>query len=155
MALQTYNPNHPNASSGWVALTADAPFAGLDREVTIRDTALAVSGGVATTALITLPWAASVMHYGADGGNGTITAGLGLVRWSPLGSSAADAKLPGIASDITSSSGVEPAAPTTVDNTNKMGMLRCPPTRHKVRFTGLAGTSTTISFVAHYVRYRD
>lgn len=152
LALEAYNPSHPNASSGWVALTADAPFAGLEHSIHIRDTALAVAAGVATTALISLPWEPVVTHFGIDGANGTVTAGIGFLRWYPQGTVAADAKLPGIAADITSATVVEAAAPTSADNTNKMGIVTRAPGMHKIRFTDITGTATTLSFVAHYAR---
>lgn len=157
--LAVYNPSHPDAVSGWVALTADAPWPAGASVIHVRDTALVVTGttpnGVATTATITLPYRMYDMHFGADGGSGTLTAGEGRVLWIPKGTAAAAASCPQFANDITSSAEAVSANISKTADENKVGTVLNPPESHVVRFTGVTGTSApgTISFVAEYHIY--
>ncbi|NQW26215.1 MAG: hypothetical protein HQ473_07635 [Cryomorphaceae bacterium] len=96
MALQVYNPSHPDKDAeGWVLLTADAaiPTGIGPRIVKFRDPAVAITGvtpnGVAESGVISLPGSphgAALAHQalvGVVAADGTITALTGEMAWYP------------------------------------------------------------------------
>jgi hypothetical protein len=143
MALEVYNPSHPNASSGWVALTAANPWPLAD-VLHIRDTALALSGGVAETAVISLPGSAEHMIYGLSGANGTVTAGALEPRWQAKGVTYGANLNPEPAG---ATAAAIDAVPRSVADTNEYGIVAgyALPETFTIKATGIVGTATTLN----------
>jgi hypothetical protein len=140
MVLQVYNPSHADASSGWVALTAQAPWPNVDI-LHIRDTAATISAGTVEVGPIKLPWSPRHVIHGVDGGDGTITAGAGIIVALPKGSAAAITALP----RVDSASAISISTPRSTSNGNEYGNLANGPQDFYVQITSVAGTSTTLS----------
>lgn len=140
MATEVYHPSHPDSSSGWVALTARAPWPVGERTLRIRDTALALAGGVGRSAAITLPAPAYSMKVHIAGANGTFTGYTITFRLvDPTATYVADAE-PTFANDDTS--GMQ-SSPTIVADTNEAIEIPTPPLVHEVHLRGGGGTATT------------
>lgn len=152
MAAEVWNPRHSKNASGWVPLTSDDPWpkkagGGYADEIHIRDTALAIAGGIAQMGPIQLPWRPSVVRHGADGaagGAGTVTAGSGVLKTIPKGSAAATTILPMSSTTLETSS---PRFSATPDQ-NIIGVVANPPRDFWVRWFGLTGAATTLSVFA-------
>jgi len=140
MALEVYNPSHSQNSSGWVPLTARAPWPTGKRVLKIRDTALALSGGAARAAAITLPAPAYSMKVHVAAANGAFTGHTLTARFlDPAATYVADSE-PTFANDDTS--GMQ-ASPTIVGDTNEGIEIPTPPMTHEIHLRGGAGTATT------------
>lgn len=124
---------------GYTAGTTKIPQTEIDKKILhFRDLTLAVATAESTE--IELPSPARVVHHGIEGANGTVTAGSGRVHWVAKGASYAASLQPIVDSTMLGMT----SSPTTTAGTNKWGAFNNPPQRFLIRFTGLAGTATTI-----------
>lgn len=152
MALSVFHPSHPSASSGWVALTAAAPWPVGAKTLHIRDTALAISGvspgGVGTSDVITLPGPANWAIFTATEENGTNqTAGVLALQWIPK-----SAVFTNTGSEPTSAgataAGIDASIVMTgLGDANTFGIQTIMPESFQIRATGFTftGSLTLIS----------
>lgn len=111
----------------------------------IRDTVLAITAGVAETAVITLPISnASHAIFGLSGSDGTVTAGGIALRWAALGVTYGANLNPEPAG---STAAAIDAIPRSVAGTNEFGFVsgHALPVAFTLKATSLAGTSTTLN----------
>lgn len=135
MALQIWK------AGAWESYTAGTTVLPLDDILHFRDTAAAIDTSTCTVGPIQLPWSPRHILHGVDGGNGTITAGAGIIVGIPKGSAAAVTALP----RCDSASAISISTPRTTSDGNEYGNLVNGPDNFYVRFTSVAGTSTTLS----------
>lgn len=136
----------------WVDYTAGTtiiPATECARKVLhFRDLALVVA--TAETAEILLPCPARVLLHGIEGANGTVTAGTGRCHWKAEDASYAASAEP-LPNDTTATN--DKSSPHTTAGSNKFGRVEYPPLRHIIRYTGLAGSATTIEQRMEYHLY--
>lgn len=135
----------------WTSYTAGTTVLPNARVVHFRDSALAIEGGAATSAKITLGGSAyQILAHVADS-DGTITAGTGIFKAVSPGVTYDTNREPVPANDDTS--GLSFAISSTADANELGSWVGGCPESFKVRFTGITGTSTTLHLAieAHMV----
>lgn len=143
MALEVYNPQHPSASSGWVALTASNPWP-VASILHIRDTAFAITGvsgsGAGRTATITLPGSPHFAIYGISAHDATsITAGTLAVAWIPKEQSFAAANSQPTPAGATAA-GIDASVVIGTADANSYGIVTVMPESFQIRATSFAYT---------------
>lgn len=156
MSLSVYNPSHPDASSGWVALTAAAPWPAGARTLHIRDTAFALSGaspnGVGQSETITLPGPARWAIFGATEENGTNqTAGALAIQWIPKDAVFTNAGSEPTANGATGTGIDASVVMTGTGDNNTYGMALVVPEAFKIRATGFTYTGS-LSLISLHIQ---